>query len=169
MQFSNQMISGPVTLALITRMLTMHALNWLNERRRIQRGAFQPIECVLFALWSLSLLLSLQCDLTLTLCFSSIENYSSIEKFSVWSFQINAEHYLWTNSTWNVYTIYLQNPFLIRHSLHICSLECPSQFPHFSFTVFRVKGSHVKLPSARVFEFQTLQKFLCGLMIKKVL
>ena len=42
---------GPVTQASITktRMLTMHALDWLNERRRILHGAFQPIECILFA------------------------------------------------------------------------------------------------------------------------
>ena len=41
----------------------MHALDWLNEHGRILRGAFQPIECVLFALWLLSFPLSLQSEL----------------------------------------------------------------------------------------------------------
>ena len=45
---------GPVTQASMTRtttrILTMHALDWLNKRGRILRGATQPIERVLFAL-----------------------------------------------------------------------------------------------------------------------
>ena len=33
----------------LTKTLTMNALDWLSERGRILRGAFQPIDCVLFA------------------------------------------------------------------------------------------------------------------------
>ena len=43
---------GPVTQAPITRIkmktIKMHALDWLNERGRILRRAFQPIEGVHF-------------------------------------------------------------------------------------------------------------------------
>ena len=58
-------------------MLTMHALDWLNERGCILQGAIQPIECILFALWSLSFSLSLQCDLALSLgcCLHLLTNF----------------------------------------------------------------------------------------------
>ena len=39
---------GSVTQPPITRLIKMHALDWLNERGRILRGAFQPIEGVHF-------------------------------------------------------------------------------------------------------------------------
>ena len=40
----------------------MHVLDWLNERGHILHEAIQPIECVLFASFSLSL----QCDSALS-------------------------------------------------------------------------------------------------------
>ena len=43
------------------------AFYWLNERVRILHGVIQPIECVLFASWSLSFSLSLQWDRVFTL------------------------------------------------------------------------------------------------------
>ena len=50
---------GLVTQASLTRTKTLqiHALNWLNKRGCILCGAIQPIECLLFASLSFSLLL----------------------------------------------------------------------------------------------------------------
>ena len=55
---------GPVTQASITRsttkMVPMHALDWLNEL-----GPIVPTECVFYGLWPLSFSFSLQCDFAL--------------------------------------------------------------------------------------------------------
>ena len=71
--------------------LTRHALDWLYKRARIMYVVIQPTECILFASWSISFSLSLQCDWSFTLQNWAKKNYHLWFLWSICTFEYSEQ------------------------------------------------------------------------------